>query len=74
MRELHLTPQARKVLRHLELHGSISPLKAVAVYGINRLAARIYELRNAGYDILRMIMHDEADKPYGLYIMRTVIQ
>jgi len=40
----HLKPQTQTVARHLEEHGSLTA-KEARVYGIDRLAARIAELR-----------------------------
>ena len=39
------------VLAHLEQYGSISSLEAFGIYGITRLGARIWNLRNGGFDI-----------------------
>ncbi len=43
--------QTRKILRHLELYGSITSLEAVQEYGIMRLASRISDLKKAGVAI-----------------------
>ena len=43
--------QNDKILRHLEQHGSITPLEAYERYGIMRLGARIYDLKRMGYKI-----------------------
>lgn len=43
--------QARQILEHLQEHKSISPLQALYQYGCFRLASRINELRELGYDI-----------------------
>lgn len=39
------------VLNHLRTHGSITPLEAVTQYGIMRLGARVYDLRDDGIPI-----------------------
>lgn len=39
------------ILRHLKEHGSITPMDAVRHYGIMRLGARIWDLRQEGYPI-----------------------
>ena len=41
----HPTSQCEKVIRHLQLFGSIDPVQALQEYGILRLAARINDLR-----------------------------
>lgn len=78
--ELNLKPQAKTVLAHLRGDGQrrppkhITPMEAMTVYGISRLAACIRELRVAGYSIHTMLRHDEAGKGYARYTMRTAVQ
>lgn len=43
--------QADLVLKHIKKHGSITALDAFRHYNITRLAARVFELRQAGYNI-----------------------
>ena len=43
--------QKQKVIRHLVMHGSINPLTALRDYGIMRLAAVVFDLREDGYNI-----------------------
>lgn len=40
--------QTDKILRHMRLHGSITPIDALQSYGCMRLAARIADLRSQG--------------------------
>lgn len=40
--------QTEKILQHMRLHGSITPLEALRDYGCMRLAARIADLRQQG--------------------------
>ena len=47
--------QKMKVLRFLQDDGSITPLDALREFGILRLAARIWELRKAGYNIIKVM-------------------
>jgi hypothetical protein len=65
--DLRLKPQARKVLAHLRAGKSISPLEAQNVYAVYRLAASIYEIKNAGYKIAKVIKQDEAGHKYARY-------
>lgn len=44
--------QREKIRRHLNDHGSITPLEAMEEYGIMRLAARIGELQAEGMPIV----------------------
>nr|DAH67097.1 MAG TPA: helix-turn-helix domain protein [Caudoviricetes sp.] len=48
--------QTEMILRHMEKSGSITPLEALQQYGIMRLGARIWDLRDAGYPIRREIV------------------
>jgi len=43
--------QCEKILRYMELHGSITARQALNECGVMRLAARIHDLREAGHDI-----------------------
>lgn len=43
--------QCDRILRHLRDYGSITSLEAVMEYGILRLAARINDLKQIGYNI-----------------------
>lgn len=40
------------IIDHLENIGSITPLDALIRYGCFRLAARVFELRGKGHDII----------------------
>lgn len=62
-----MTPQAQKVLKHLKRKKSITPLEAIGVYGIYRLAARIHELRQAGIAVITQMNKDEQFRPYARY-------
>ena len=42
--------QAQKILQHLQ-QDPITPMEALEIYGIFRLAARINELRSKGHNI-----------------------
>jgi len=44
--------QTERVLRHMQQVGPITAMDAVREYGIMRLAARIYDLRRQGYQIV----------------------
>lgn len=43
--------QCEMVLKHMKDCGSITPLDAIREFGILRLGARIFQLREAGYRI-----------------------
>lgn len=44
------------VLHHMETEGSITPKEAMDEYGIMRLGARIYDLKQAGYKVNRIMV------------------
>jgi hypothetical protein len=69
MVELSVTPQARRVLAHLEKRGSISPMEAIITYGITRLAARVHELRRIGMAVKTDLKRDAEGKPYARYTL-----
>ena len=48
--------QQEKIKRHLEIFGSITPMDAMMDYGIMRLGARIFELKESGVDIKTRII------------------
>lgn len=55
--------QSEIVLKHLREQGGITPLDAIANYGITRLASIICRLRIRGYDIHSEIV--EGENRYG---------
>ena len=55
--------QNQQVLNHLAKYGSITPKQALERYGIMRLGARIYDLKNLGYNITRTI--EKGKNRYG---------
>ena len=44
--------QAQKILDYMERHGSITDLEAYQAFGIRRLGARIYDLKESGVKII----------------------
>jgi hypothetical protein len=59
--------QTKTVLKHLTHRGSISPMEALVSYGIYRLSAAIYDLREDGYGIETLYKTDEAGHRYARY-------
>lgn len=55
--------QMQLVLKHLNRHKYISSFKAIELYGITRLSAVIYDLKDAGYEIGTVWRH--ATNRYG---------
>lgn len=48
--------QNDKILTHLQAFGRITSLEAINEYGITRLSARIYDLRDAGHTITQRMV------------------
>ena len=62
--------QAETVIRHIKSLGSISPQEAFRDYQITRLAARILDLKKAGYRIeTEMREHPLTGTRYARYTL-----
>lgn len=55
--------QCERILQHLKDFGSITPMEAFSEYGIQRLAARISDLRSQGVAIVAT--HETGRNRYG---------
>lgn len=55
--------QTGRILRHLNDYGSITPLEAMEQYGIMRLGARIWDIKQLGYNVVTMT--EKAINRYG---------
>lgn len=66
---MRIASQPSKVLEHLRLYGSITSMEAFSKYHITRLAAVIYRLRAAGYNIVTYDM-DNDDVRYAKYVLK----
>lgn len=66
--------QRNMVLAHLEKYGSITPKQAEERYGIMRLGARIFELREIGYPIMTTMQKSKnrfgVETAYAKYILK----
>ena len=51
--------QAQTVLKHLKSGRTLSAMEAVQKYGILRLAGRVKELRDVGYNIISVPVNDK---------------
>ena len=51
--------QTEKVLRYIEEFGSITSLQAMTDLGVMRLASRITDLKQSGYDIQSRFIYGE---------------
>lgn len=67
--------QTESIYRHLQTHGSITPLEVLNLYGCMRLGARIWDLRRAGMGIRKtMESRKNADgqlKTYARYTLEA---
>ena len=72
MRELSMKPQSRRILRHLEKKTSITPLEALGVYGVYRLAAVIYDIKKHGFPVTTTLHTDINGKRYARYSLGAV--
>lgn len=61
--------QNDSILAHLQDKGHITPLEALDLYGSFRLAARISDLRDAGYDITTEYEETPLGKRYARYVL-----
>jgi hypothetical protein len=66
-----MTPQDRKVLDHLSSGKTLTQLEAFGVYGIFRLGARVWSLKQDGYKITSRRKVDANGKPYAEYALNT---
>ena len=62
--------QCNDIINHIQTKGTITPLEALSAYGCFRLAARILELKDRGYDIDRRTVKRNG-KEYAEYFMAT---
>lgn len=66
MKEQNTIHQNMLILKHLQTKSGITSWEAISEYGITRLSARIYDLRNNGFDI-----QDKWIEEYNRYGQRT---
>ena len=65
--------QTSKILNHLLQGYSITPIEALRRFDCFRLAARIKDIRNEGYDIITVIVdNDKGRKHFAKYFMKKV--
>lgn len=62
--------QKQQILEHLKEGRPITPLDALNAYGCFRLSARIYELRQEGYNIKTESV-EIGDKEYAKYTLES---
>jgi hypothetical protein len=62
--------QSQKILEHLKSGWVLTPLLALKSFGCLRLAARINDLRNEGYQIETEILREKG-KSFAGYFLKT---
>lgn len=50
--------QSRRILDYMAMHGSITQLDAMRDLGIMRLGARVFDLKERGYNIVTVMVED----------------
>jgi len=65
--------QVQMLQDYLEVNGYITPLVARAVFGIERLASRIYDLRKMGVKITVAMARDARGKRYTRYYLGDMV-
>lgn len=68
--DISLPYQARVILGHLEAGKHITSSKAMLVYHISRLSDCVFKLRNAGYDVRKVMREDEVGGKYASYFLQ----
>jgi hypothetical protein len=63
----YLSPQAVKILNYLATKGYITQLYASSEFSVDRLASRVYELRQAGIPIKKVMKKSYSGKRYAQY-------
>ncbi len=61
-----IVSQREQVLDYLRDGNSLTPLEALSLFGSIRLGARIYELRNRGYDIKKEMVRVKTSRGEAL--------
>ena len=62
--------QTERVLNHLRERGSITPVEALHVHGIYRLAARVNDLKKRGVNVVARMKQDINGHRYAEYRLR----
>ena len=63
--------QCERIHKFLKKGGVLSPLKALNMFGCNRLAARIHDLRAVGVPIKSHLVCLKGDTRFAVYYLDT---
>ena len=61
--------QSEAILAHLQSGESLTPIQALLLFGSNRLAARVYELRQLGHNIQKTTARTRSGKNVAKYTL-----
>lgn len=61
--------QNKMIMGHLRRHKSITPLTAISQYNCMRLAARIFDLKEAGHTINKEMIEISSGKQIARYTL-----
>jgi len=62
-----MKPQTKKVLGWLQAGNTLTSKQARKLFGIDRLAARVGEVRDAGYEVVTTMIRINKDTRVGRY-------
>ena len=63
--------QADELLAYIKKNGTITPMDALIKLGIYRTAARVYDLRNAGHNIVTDIVETQSGARVARYWLKA---
>jgi hypothetical protein len=66
-KELHRLSNCMKVLSFIKIHGSITAEQAREYLKVNRLAARIYDLKHKHKQVIDTYMHQGEKERFAIY-------
>ena len=65
-----MTPQSTTILKHLQVAGHITPVEAATVYKARHLPSKIFEIKQAGYDVVTTMKKDLTGQRYASYSLK----
>ena len=63
--------QSDDLLAYIKQHGTVTPMDALIKLGIYRTAARVYDLRNAGHNIVTDIVETSSGARVARYWLKA---
>ena len=62
--------QEQQVLSHMKTSGNITSIQAFRLYGITRLADRVFKLKKKGYKIEKITKPNKEKGTHAVYYMQ----